>query len=101
MSSDQPTYAMGATQLAIGITYTTGAIRITPPQYCNGWILKSLSGGSLAIVQGISNIASQGYLLGSGEAISAGGPAVFYLAAQGATAVAGCIFTYSQGYLGT
>lgn len=89
---------MGATLLNVGLSATA---RIVPPANCNGGFFKVSSGGTLAIVQGISSISTQGYFVAAGEAISMSGPAVFYLAAAGATVSVAMVFTYSQGYLGT
>lgn len=99
MSSDLPSYAMGATILNVGLSAT---VRVMPPAGCNGGFFKISSGaGTLAIVQGISSIATQGYFIAAGEAISMSGPAVFYLAAAGATMSVALCQTYSQGYIGT
>lgn len=107
MSSDLPTYGMGATSIAVGLSAT---VRVLPPSGCNGGFFKIAvgSGGTLALVNGISSTVAglsgpltAGYILGGGEAISMSGPAAFYLAAAGATAMVSCVFTYSQGYIGT
>lgn len=99
MSSDLPTYGMGATQIAVGLSAT---VRVIPPSGCNGGFFKIHSGGgTLAIVNGFSSVVTSGYWLNSGEAISMSGPSAFYLAAAGATMVAATVFTYSQGYVGT
>lgn len=99
MSSDLPTYAMGATIISVGLSAT---VRVIPPSGCNGGFFKiSSGGGTLAIVQGISSIATQGYFVAAGEAISMSGPAVFFLAAAGATMNVALCQTYSQGYLTT
>lgn len=99
MSSDLPTYGMGSTQLSIGLSAT---VRVVPQAGQNGGFFKILSGGgTLAIVNGISSIASGGYIIASGEAISFSGPGVFYLAAAGATMTVGLCTNFSQGYLGT
>lgn len=103
MSSDLPTYALGATLISVGLSAT---VRVVPPAGCNGGFFKIAvssvgNSGLLAIVQGISSIASQGYVLGDGEAISMSGPAIFYLAASGATTTVALCQTYSQGVLTT
>lgn len=98
MSSDLPTYAVGATLLTVGLSQT---VRVIPPAGSNGAFFKIASGGgSLALVQGISSIVTQGYVIAGGEAISMSGPAVFFLAASGATMTVALCQTYSQGYLG-
>ncbi len=83
--------ALGATRIAVGLS---AIIKV----------LKLLSGGSLEIatppiaLSGSSATGwATGYLLGTTEAFSIGGPATFYLAASGATAVATLAFQYSAG----
>ncbi len=98
MSEALPTYGMGGTQIPVGLSAT---VRVVPPLFCNGGFFKLVGGGTLAIVSGISALPAAGYLMGSGEAISMSGPASFYLAASGATATVHCVFTFSQGWLGT
>lgn len=99
MSSDLPTYLMGATLINVGLSAT---VRVMPPSSCNGGFFKISSGaGTLAIVQGMSSISTAGYFVAAGEAISMSGPAVFYLAAAGATMTVAYCHTYSQGTLGT
>ncbi len=99
MSSDITPYLMGATILSVGLSAT---IRVTQPPYGNGVFFKiSSGGGTLAIVQGISSLATQGYFLAATDVVSITGPAVFYLAAVGATMNVAICQKYSQGALGT
>lgn len=96
MSSDLPSYGIGATQIPVGLSAT---VTVLPSAHQNGGFFKILSGGgTLAIVSGISAVASSGYFVGAGEAISISGPAIFYLAATGATMVVGWCPTLSQGF---
>jgi hypothetical protein len=77
----------------VGLTATA----IIPPAYCQGLFIKYASGGSLAIVGAASGVtAANGYVLGSTD-LQIDGPAVFYLNAGGATAVASLCFKLSQG----
>ncbi len=99
MSGDQQTYLMGATIISVGLSAT---VRVVPPEGCNGGFFKiQAGGGTLAIVNGISSISSQGYLVAAGESISTAGPAIFYLAAAGATMSVALVQTYSSGKAGT
>lgn len=100
-SSQQFTYGFGVTQIAVG---TGGAanVRISPPNYVNGMLLKYLSGGSLCIVSnGISGSpgasGALGYILGTTEVVSTEGPASFFLAASGTTAIAQIAWKLSGG----
>lgn len=100
-SSQQFTYGFGVTQVPVG---TGGAanVRIVPPQYANGMFLKYLSGGTLAIVSnGLSGSpgasAALGYILSTTDVISIEGPASFFLAASGTTAIAQIAFKLSSG----
>lgn len=95
-SSNQYAYGMQATLLTLGNGATT--LLVTPPAHCNGHILRWNSGGSLAIVNANGMTSSQGYLLGTTEQIITTGPAQFFLAAGGATAVAQVIWQLSAGY---
>ncbi len=98
MSTDFRTFVMGATLLNVGLSAT---VRVVPPAGSNGGFFKISSGGTLAIVQGISSISTAGYFVAAGEAISWTGPAVFFLAAAGATVSVALCQTYSQGALTT
>ncbi len=96
MSSNQWTYSLGATLMAIP-TGATATI-VVPPKGSHGYFLKYASGGSLAIVPGIgSSGTALGYVIGSTEVLSIDGPASFFLQAGGATAIAGMLFKFSSG----
>lgn len=96
MSSDLPSYGLGATLINVGLSAT---VQVSPAAHQNGGFFKIASGGgTLAIVSGLSAVASSGYPVGSGEAISISGPAVFFLAAAGATMVVAWCPTLSQGW---
>jgi len=93
-SSNQFTYSLGATLMAIP-TGATATI-VIPPKGSNGYYLKYASGGSLAIVPGIGSSGTPlGYLIGS-ETINIDGPATFFLQSGGATAVAAIAFKFSS-----
>ncbi len=97
--NDLRTHALGATILTVGLSAT---IRVVPPSGCNGGFFKiNGGGGTLAIVQGISSIVTQGYFVAAGESISTLGPATFYLAAAGATMTVALCQSYSEGILTT
>lgn len=96
---------ISATQVIVGLSQV---IRVTPVNQQVSMVVKYGSGGSLELVPvqfsgsstgaGGSNITwGKGYLLSSTDAISAVGPAVFYLAASGATSIAHIAFGYSTG----
>jgi len=95
MSSDFYTYSMGATQVIIGPSLTA---EIKAPSHFHRWLFKKFAGGSLAIVSGISNVASQGYMMGDNEVISVYGPAKFYLAASGATVTVHIAHGHTAGW---
>lgn len=96
MSSDLPTYGIGATLIPVGLSAT---VQVLPTRCQNGGFFKIASGGgTLCIVAGISSISSAGYPVAAGEAISISGPAIFYLAAAGATMVVAWCPTLSQGF---
>lgn len=95
-SSNQWAYGLGSTNVAI-IAGATGQL-ISPPRACNGFMLKYISGGSLAIVPGIGSSGTPlGWLVQ--EVINIDGPATFFMNAGGATAVAQIIWKYSSGGL--
>lgn len=97
---------IGATRIAVGLSTIIKVTCTSSYQFANS--LKWLSGGSLEIVQpqfsGSSTQAGSaslgwgsGYILGTSEVFNVGGPATFYLAATGATAVAAFAIGYTQG----
>lgn len=94
MNPSLQTHSIGATLLVVGLSAN---LQVTPSAYQNKWVLRKFSGGSLAIVPGQSNIASEGYLMGDTEAVSIEGPASFYLAAVGATCTVQAMLGYTAG----
>jgi len=87
-------FVIGATRITIGLSQI---VRIMPTDYQYAETIKIFSGaGTLEIIapalSGSSTAASsgwgQGWPIGASEVYSIGGPAVFYLAATGATMVA-------------
>ena len=94
MAQYTDTYKLGATIIAM----TSAAnVQVMPSAGVNGWIIKKFSGATLAIVNGISAASSAGYVLGDTEQVVINGPATFFLAAGGATAVASLVMKYSSG----
>jgi hypothetical protein len=94
-SSNQFSYLYGQTNITIGTGLT---VQVFPPRTCNAVVFGWQSGGSLAIVNSIGATAGTGFVLTTTERMSCDGPAGFFLAASGATAVAGVLFKYSAGY---
>lgn len=94
MGTNQYTYAVGATQIIIGPSAT---ITVAASEKQSKWLFKKFSGGSLAVVNGASQVASSGYMLGNSEAISFEGPAKFYLAASGATVTVHFMQSFTAG----
>jgi hypothetical protein len=95
MSQYTNTYQLGATLVPIAVGTP---VQVIAQRGVNGWILKKASGATLAVVAGTGFSAPQGYILGDSEVINIQGPATFFLAAGGATAVASLIASYSSGY---
>lgn len=94
---------LGATRYAVGLSQV---IRIASQAYETAVSFNLLSGSSLEVVQAQlsgSSTASgatawgTGYLVGTGEVVSVGGPACFYLAATGATAIVQVMYGYGAG----
>lgn len=95
--SDLRVHQVGATVMAIGLS---GALEVAPARGTAGWQVQVLSGGSsgVAFMQAAGAVTcSQGFLIGS-QSISIDGPARFYLAAQGTTALVSLLVKYSAGY---
>lgn len=100
-------YFMGATQMNIGIIGASlFPTKITPPQYCVGGFIQRISGGTLEILPSelsgktISGATAGGLgfiMGGSLMAYAFEGPASFYIAATGSTAVAGIMWKFSTG----
>lgn len=101
MPGSQVCTSMGITLLAVIAGSTATAV--TMPKGCNQVYLKYASGGSLAIVQGLgsSGTPTGVQVLAAEPPWHFNGPASFFLAAGGATSVAGLVFGYSsQGQSG-
>lgn len=64
---------------------------------CNSLLVKQVSGGSLEILGASNQAWASGYLMGSAEVLTFGGPATVFLAATGATAIAHVIKTKTAG----
>lgn len=87
---------LGATLITVGLS---AIVKVTPSNYHFADLLKIQSGaGTLEIVNVPATLSGTGatgwgggYAIGSAEAIAIGGPATFYLAATGATMVAGLL----------
>lgn len=100
-SSNQYCTSLGVTLLAV-IAGTTATV-VTVPKGVNQLWLKYHSGGSLAMVQGLgsSGTPTGVQILAAEPPWHFDGPASFFLAAGGATSVAGIVFGYSaQGQSG-
>lgn len=107
MAIQNDTVVLGATQIAIpALSGTAFPYKVQPAAGCVGAWLSRLSGGSLEILPNTilnktisgATAGNLGYVLASGEIVQIDGPAAFYLAATGATAVAQIGFKF--GYLG-
>ncbi len=100
MSQYTDTYSMGATLMNIG-TGITQVVQIVPAAGTNGGFFKLAvgSGGTLSIVSGAGVSANAGYILGATEVVSFEGPALFWLAAMGATATVAYVpsYNYNRG----
>lgn len=93
MISNLRPHSLGVTLFAVGASLSA---QFVPPPYCTGLKLKYASGGSLALIGSTGAAVANGIALDS-TYISVYGPASFYLAANGATAVAGIILEMSSG----
>lgn len=93
MSSNLRPHTLGVTLFAVGASLSAQFI---PPAYCTGLKMKYASGGSLALVGATGAAVASGIVLDS-TLIPVYGPASFYLAANGATAIAGVILEMSAG----
>lgn len=97
MSANFNTYQVGATVLIVGLS---GAVQFIPPAKCLNAFLRVQSGGGsgVAFMQSAGGLTTtQGYVLGTDQH-ELKGPAAFFLAAQGTTALVGMRLNYSQGF---
>ena len=90
------TYFMGATHVVIA-TGNTG-VAVVPGAGVNGGFFKSLSGGTVSLVQTLTTHGASGYAVGAAEVVSFSGPARFFLAAPGATAIVQLVYSTSPGF---
>ncbi len=89
------TYALGSTNMVVGLS---SIAQFVPPNYCNGVFFKKLSGGTLALASGLSQVfGASMYIMGETEIVNLTGPARFFLAAAGATTVVGVGLSFSDG----
>jgi hypothetical protein len=86
---------LGMTLLPVGISVVT---QVIPPRGTNGMYFGWQSGGTLSIIQGVTGVPTGGYVMGTTERMSVVGPLSFFLAAAGATAICGIVFSFSDGY---
>lgn len=102
MSLDS-SYLLGGRRITVGASQVVG---VTSGAFNQGFVLKKISpeehGGTftLALVDGPSYAWNTGYVLSDYEVISVSGPATFYLAAAGVTAIIQMSRTYSVGSTG-
>lgn len=98
MISSLRTYGLAPTLIAVPAGLT--CVAVTPPHSCAGMFVKYQSGGTLAVMPNASGLTvTSGYLLLSGEQpLNIDGPAQFFLAAGGATAVAAVMFKRTAGF---
>lgn len=107
MNSQGDVYYMGATQIACGpLGASLFPTKIQPPEGCIGGMVQRLSGGTLEIMPSyLANKTISGATAGGLGFILGGsllpvpfeGPAAFYIAASGTTAVAGILWKFSAG----
>jgi hypothetical protein len=91
-------YALGSTMVAVGLSAPT---QFLPAKNVNGVWFKYLSGGSVFLGAGVSQIPGATMMVIGSEIVSAGGPATFFLYATGATALVGVGVSYSRGLSNT
>ena len=103
MATQSELSVLGSTQIAIGLSQV---LKVIPSAYQFAQTIKIGSGGgTLEIVPPQLNGAStasgsawgKGYALGGTEVFNFGGPAIFYLAATGATMTAWMTIGYTSG----
>lgn len=84
MSRQSDVFALQPVVIVVG---TSDLVGISGGALCVSQLVKYGSGGSLQ-VHGHSTFADGGYLMGTGEALTIGGPSTFYLKATGVTTTA-------------
>ena len=101
MSANDLIYQLGITQIPIGISLASGALLVIPPTRTKSVTFKWSSGGSLVLLNAYSLSAqTAGYLMGTSEVLSIGGPAPFFAAAGGSTAIMDIIFGLTPQAIG-
>jgi hypothetical protein len=93
---------LGATRITVGLSQV---VRVMPTAYQYAEGIKIFSGGGTLEIcppclSGTSTSTGNwgvGYPIGASEVVNLGGPAVFYLAATGATMVATVLLGYTAG----
>lgn len=83
-NASQRSNAVGFTQIEVGLS---ASVQVPQAARENSRTVKLLSGTTCMLVTGESNIHSDGYPLSTSSAVLIDGPASFWLAAAGATAV--------------
>jgi len=87
-------YGLGSTMMAVGLS---APALFQPGPHVNGVWFKYVSGGSMFLGSGLSQIPGATMMLVGSEIISAAGPARFFLYATGSTALASIGVSYSRG----
>jgi hypothetical protein len=94
---------LGSTRITVGLSQI---VRVMPTAYQYAEGIKIFSGGGTLEIcnpalSGSSTAGTShwgtGYPIGASEVVNLGGPAVFYLAATGATMVATVLLGYTAG----
>lgn len=107
MSRQDEVYYLGATQIAMGpLGASLFPTLVKPPEGCVGGLVQRISGNTLEILPSYlanktisgATAGGLGFILGGSLAAYAfEGPAAFYLAATGATTIAGIMWKFSAG----
>lgn len=97
MSANDYSYFVGGTSIAVA----PGAnVQVLPPAGLRAWTVALSSGGSsgVAFVSGLSATpVTSGFMITSAP-VTVNGPATFFLAAAGSTAVVGLAMHFSSGF---
>lgn len=92
-------FSIGATRVVVGASQI---LKVTAAGFQYAETLKIISGGGTLELISAANYAGgtgwgSGYPIGANEFVNIGGPAVFYLAASGATMTAALYLGYTAG----
>lgn len=94
-SGNSRAYLIGVSQIVVGLSAT---VKVVPRAgVLSGYLHLESTGGSVAIVNGISGIVTNGMKMSANQLIELEGPATFYLAASGATMTVSYVMRYSAG----